>query len=104
MAGPDAAEANESSTGAAIGRVVDGDQPVIGYDSRCIFGRFATVLGAVRADNWLYHKGDVTSEQGRAIKAQIRDAFYPEFDDWKGMVWQRSSELVDQAMAGLAGM
>ena len=63
-----------------------------------------TVLGAVRADNWLYQKGDVNSEQGRAIKAQIRDAFYPEFDDWKRMIWQRSRELVDQAMAGLAGM
>ena len=63
-----------------------------------------TVLGAVRADNWLYNKGDVTSDQGRAIKAKIRDACYPEFDDWKGMIWQRSRELVDQAMAGLAGM
>ena len=63
-----------------------------------------TVLGAVRADNWLYHKGEVDSEQGRAIKTNIRDAFYPEFDDWKQMIWDRSCELVDEAMAGLAKM
>lgn len=61
-----------------------------------------TVLDAVRADNWLYHKGEVASEQGQKIKAQIRDAFYPEFDDWKRMIWDRSRHLVDQAMAGLA--
>ena len=61
-----------------------------------------TVLNAVRADNWLYHRGEVASEQGKAIKGQIRDAFYPEFDDWKRMIWDRSRHLVDQAMAGLA--
>lgn len=61
-----------------------------------------TVLNAVRADNWLYQRGEVASEQGQAIKAQILDAFYPDFDDWKRMIWDRSRHLVDQAMAGLA--
>ena len=61
-----------------------------------------TVLNAVRADNWLYHRGEVASAQGQAIKTQIRDAFYPEFDDWKRMIWDRSRHLVGQAMAGLA--
>ena len=60
------------------------------------------MLTALRADNWLYHKGDVASAQGQEIKTQIRDAFYPEFDDWKQMVWDRARELVDMAMAGMA--
>lgn len=64
----------------------------------------ATVLTSLRADNWLYHKGDVASSQGQEIKAQVRDAFYPEFDDWKEMIWTRAEDLVDLAMAGMARM
>ena len=60
-----------------------------------------TVLNALRADNWLNHKGDVDSPQGERIKAQIRDAFYPEFDDWKEMIWDRAKQLVDLAMDGI---
>ena len=60
-----------------------------------------TVLTALRADNWLYHKGDVDSAQGKRIKAQIRDAFYPEFDDWKEMIWNRAGQLVDLAIDGI---
>ena len=62
----------------------------------------ATVLGSVRADNWLYHKGDVASDLGTEIKAQIRDAFYPEKDDWKEAVWARSHQVVNWALDGLA--
>ncbi|MEM7779444.1 MAG: M14 family metallopeptidase [Pseudomonadota bacterium] len=62
------------------------------------------VLGSIRADNWLYHRGDVASEQGQEIKRVIRDAFYPEFDDWKEMVWDRAKELVGLAMKGMERM
>ena len=62
-----------------------------------------TVLNALRADAWLHAYGDPTSEQGRAIKAQIRDAFYGDADDWKGMVAGQSLLAVKQALAGLAG-
>lgn len=49
----------------------------------------ADMMNAVRADNWLYVHGDVNSQKGRAIKAQIRAAFYQEKDNWKDMVVER---------------
>jgi hypothetical protein len=60
------------------------------------------VLGAVRADAWLHAHGDLASPQGRAIKAQIRDAFYGDADDWKGMVAGQSLLACRQALAGLS--
>ena len=62
-----------------------------------------TVLNALRADAWLHAHGDPLSEQGRAIKALVRDAFYGDADDWKGMVAGQSLLAVKQALAGLAG-
>ena len=62
-----------------------------------------TVLNALRADAWLHAYGDPMNEQGRAIKAQIRKAFYGDADDWKGMVAGQSLLAVKQALAGLAG-
>ena len=62
-----------------------------------------TVLNALRADAWLHAYGDPTSDQGKAIKAQIRDAFYGDADDWKGMVAGQSLLAVKQTLAGLAG-
>jgi hypothetical protein len=62
-----------------------------------------TVLNALRADAWLHAYGDPLSDQGRAIKAQIRDAFYGDADDWKGMVAGQSLLACRQAIAGLTG-
>lgn len=59
------------------------------------------VLDALRADAWLHAHGDPASEQGRAIKAKIRDAFYGDADDWKGMVAGQSLLAIKQAIAGL---
>jgi len=60
------------------------------------------VLDAVRADNWLHAHGDLRARQARDIKAQIRGAFYPEADDWKSMVFERSVDVLRRALAGLA--
>ena len=57
---------------------------------------------ALRADNWLHLHGDPDSAQGRAIKDQIRAAFFPEKDDWNEMVWARALETQRQALEGLA--
>jgi hypothetical protein len=57
---------------------------------------------AVRADAWLHAYGDLESEQGRQIKAQVRAAFYGDADDWKGMVAGQSLTATRQAVAGLA--
>ena len=59
------------------------------------------VLLALRADNWLHAHGDMESEQGRAIKARSRDAFYQDSDDWKQMVWSRGIDTQEIALARL---
>ncbi|WP_037493626.1 M14 family metallopeptidase [Sneathiella glossodoripedis] len=59
------------------------------------------VLNALRADNWLYAYGDVDSDLGKAIKKQVRDAFYCDADDWKEMVWKRGIETIEKALKGL---
>jgi hypothetical protein len=59
------------------------------------------VLLALRADAWLHAYGDVRSAAGQAIKKQMRDAFYGDRDDWKGMVAGQSLLATRQAVAGL---
>jgi hypothetical protein len=61
----------------------------------------AEVFMALRAEAWLHAHGDPASEQGQAIKAQIRTAFYGDADDWKGMVAGQSLLACRQALAGL---
>jgi hypothetical protein len=56
---------------------------------------------AVRADNWLHAHGRFGTAKARAIKDQIRAAFYPETADWKLQVWDRAEETVRQMYAGL---
>jgi hypothetical protein len=58
---------------------------------------------ALRADNWLHVHGEPGSAKGRAIKEQIRDAFYQDRDDWRDMVWERAVETQRMALKGLAG-
>lgn len=56
---------------------------------------------ALRADNWLHLYGNLESTQGRAIKQQIRQAFYQDAEDWKDQVWNRAVETQQQALKGL---
>jgi uncharacterized protein DUF2817 len=60
------------------------------------------VILALRADNWLHAHGDPASAKGQAIKAQIRDAFYQDADDWKQMIWDRGIETQNLALKGLS--
>ena len=53
------------------------------------------VLGALKADNWLHLHGDLNSENGKAIKKELRRVMYPEFDDWKEMVWDKARWCFD---------
>ena len=59
------------------------------------------VLLALRADAWLHAHGDPLSPEAAPIKARIRDAFYGDADDWKGMVAGQSLLAMRQAIAGL---
>ena len=60
------------------------------------------MMNAVRADNWLYAHGNLDSPKGRAIKAQIRAAFYPDKDDWKDMVVERGHYVMKRMLRCLA--
>jgi len=57
---------------------------------------------SLRADNWLHLHGDPLTAKGRAIKRQIRDAFYQDQDDWKEMVFERGAETQRRALLGLS--
>ena len=61
------------------------------------------VLDAVRADNWLHHHGTVDSKEGRALKRQMRDAFYGDTDDWKAMIFEQGVAAQRAALRGLQG-
>ena len=67
-------------------------------------GTFGTdeVTAALIGDHWLHIHGDPASAQGRAIKARIRRAFYPDTDEWRAECYPRAQEIFRQAMAGLA--
>jgi hypothetical protein len=62
---------------------------------------FTTVVNTVRADAWLHAYGDPRSPEGQVIKAQIRDAFFGDADDWKGMIAGQSLLATRQALKGL---
>jgi len=59
------------------------------------------VFNATRADNWLHLHGDLLSDEGHHIKQLIRDAFYPDKDDWKELVWERAQEVIGLTIEGL---
>ncbi len=61
------------------------------------------VLGAVRADNWLHHRGDLNSALGRTLKADMKERFFPAGDKWREMVWSRADQTIGWAIKGLAG-
>jgi hypothetical protein len=62
----------------------------------------ASVLNAMRAEHWLTLYGDANSDQGRALKKQMRDAFYVDTDQWKSEVYARAHDLTGRALAALA--
>jgi hypothetical protein len=60
------------------------------------------MFDALRADNWLHVHGKLDTPEGRAIKARIRQAFYPDKNDWRRMVWERAVEVTRRMADGLA--
>ena len=63
-----------------------------------------TVIDALRADQWLENHPEAPVEQRRALKQQIRDAFYTDTDAWKQRIVDQGREAAQQALAGLAGL
>lgn len=63
------------------------------------------VTAALRAEHWLHRHGATNpADAARAagIRAQLKDAFYPEADDWKLAVWAQGAQACLQALRGLA--
>lgn len=65
---------------------------------------FDRVLKAIRADNWLHLKGDLGSEQGRAIKQEMRDCFYDVKDEWRQKIWDRALYSCEKMAEGLRSL
>ena len=61
------------------------------------------VLGAVRADNWLHHRGDLKSPLAKELKADMKERFFPSGDKWREMVWARADQTIGWALKGLMG-
>ncbi len=60
------------------------------------------VFLSLRKDNWLHTRGQSGHRGAKAIKRQIRAAFYPDTAEWKRAVWAHAEETVDAACAALA--
>jgi hypothetical protein len=59
------------------------------------------VRAALRADAWLRAHPDASAAERAQIKRQIRDAFYVDQDDWKGMILGQFRALAVQTVNGL---
>jgi len=59
------------------------------------------VLQTLRADQWLQNHGEAPTAVRAQIKKHLRDAFYCDADDWKGMVWGQARTAVVQALRGM---
>lgn len=61
------------------------------------------VINALRADQWLENHPETDAEVTRAIKRQVRDAFYTDTDVWKQQVLDQAHDTVRKGLRGLAG-
>ncbi len=60
------------------------------------------VFWAMRADNWLHHKGELDSDQGRAIQEELVEVFCPKDPAWRTSVVDQGSALLGTATKALA--
>ncbi len=69
------------------------------------FGTFdpVRVFWAMRADNWLWSRGDADSDQGRSIRAELLEVFRPDDPAWQRDVLDRAATLVEQTLRGGRG-
>jgi hypothetical protein len=55
------------------------------------------VFRALRADNWLHAHGEPDSEQGAAIKLELKEVFQPEEPKWGARILEIGAELIANA-------
>jgi hypothetical protein len=59
-------------------------------------------LQALRAEHWLHNHPEASPAQRDEIKRAIRDVFYIDTDDWKGMVHAQAVDACRTALGHLA--
>ena len=59
-------------------------------------------MNAMRGDQWLANHPDVPDALRRSIKQALRDAFYIDSHEWRGMVCAQSRVAVLQALTALS--
>jgi hypothetical protein len=59
------------------------------------------VLDILRGDQWLRRHPEASEDQRRTIRQQVRDAFYCDNPEWKGMIIGQSRVALLQALQGL---
>lgn len=64
---------------------------------------FWPMLEALRAEQWLAGHPAAPAEMHEAIRRKMRDAFYIDSNEWRGMVAVQTRAAVLQACNGLAG-
>lgn len=101
----------ESASARLFGDMLDGAVAELGEVSPLVpfapeFGTYdgVRIFQAMRADNWLHQYGDLESEQGRAIKAELREVFCPADVRWREAILARGAEVIGEAVAGLAAV
>ncbi len=60
------------------------------------------LINALRADQWLQNHPQAGLAQHRAIKRQVRDAFYTDTDAWKASIVEQGLSTSRQALRGLS--
>ena len=125
FASPDAAELERAiqtwgadvrpiSAPGSVSSVVKGDVIGIAYalspdiEKTCVTLEFGTlapmaVLQALRADHWLHRHAQRGAAQAAGIRQALRDAFYCDVPEWKGMVYAQTRMAVLQAVARCSG-
>lgn len=78
-----------------------------GIEWTCIGLEFGTrpqpqMQKALRAEGWLFAHGTPGHPEAARIKAELRDAFYPQEPEWKPMVLARGLEVVQRGLQGIA--
>jgi len=59
------------------------------------------VLTRLRADTWLRRHPEAPEAQKREIRTRLRDAFYCDNDEWKGMILGQTRVVLLQTLQGL---
>jgi hypothetical protein len=60
------------------------------------FGTYppSEVFWALRAENYIHHRGGSAHPEAFGIKEELKRVFYPQEEDWKHAVWQQGSAMV----------